>query len=109
VAPAQGARLPADRVLRWSADGATPDMYIISVTGGDGFPAWEQFVPGTLTESPLPDLSSIEGLEDIPAGFLDWVVRGVRIEGFEFNSFHYGHLSPRVWTHTAVDNFTMRL
>ena len=109
VAPVQGARMPDDRVLRWSADGATPDMYIVSVTGGDGFPAWVQFVPGTLTESPLPDLSSIEGLKDIPAGFLDWIVRGVRIEGFEFNSFHYGHLSPRVWTHTAVDNFTMRL
>lgn len=109
LAPADGETLPADRVLRWSVDGPSPDLFVISIVGGDGFPAWTQIVPGSLRESPLPDLSTIEGIGDIAGGFLPWTLRAVKMEGFDYGAFHYGFLSDRSWSHTAIDQFTMRL
>jgi hypothetical protein len=105
-APLPGARLPSDRVLRWDMPDQQPDLYMIEIVGGDGQPAWYQIVPGTQAESPIPDLSSIEGLPDIAPGGIIWSVRAIRIEDFVYNEFKYNALSPRLWTHTAVDVFS---
>jgi hypothetical protein len=107
--PSDGEQLPADRVLRWTNDGPTPDLYLLSIVDGDGFPAWIQIVPGTLTESVLPDLSEVEGIGDIAGGFLMWELRAVTIEDFDYHTFHYGHLADRAWSGTSVDQFTFQL
>lgn len=108
VAPSFGAQIPEDRVLRWSIDGQAPDLFVISITGGDGLPAWTQIVPGHQTFSSIPDFSSITGLTDITAGAIYWEVRAVRIEGFVYDEFKYSLLHPRLWSHTSLDEFTMR-
>jgi hypothetical protein len=106
TSPAYGERIPADRVLRWDSDGEDPDMHIILMVGGDGNPAWRHFVPGNVYEAPIPDLSSIEEIDDISAGFITWVVYAVKIPGFDFDEFSYTYLQDRFWSHYAVDYFT---
>jgi hypothetical protein len=32
----------------------------------------------------------------------------VRIDGFVYDEFRYGYLSPRLWTHDAVNVFLMK-
>jgi IPT/TIG domain len=111
TAPLAGGRVPDDRVVRWSMDPerTPPDLYEIEIVGGDGLRAWRQIVPGTQTESPIPDLSSVDGLSDIPAGVITWQVTGVRIAGFQYDEFKYEQLaSPRFRTHAASDTFTMQ-
>jgi hypothetical protein len=108
TAPLAGGRIPADRVLRWDMADPQPDLYVIEIVGGDGLPAWMQIVPGTQTESTIPDLSSIEGIDDIAAGIIPWVVRAIRIEDFDYDQFKYNSLSSRFWTHTSVDTFSMQ-
>ena len=111
VAPSLGGRIPEDRILRWSMDAAQPppDLYKIEIQGGDNLPAWTQIVPGTQTESPIPDFSLVEGLSDIPAGVINWQVMAIRIAGFQFNEFKYDQLaSPRFRTHASADVFTMQ-
>lgn len=106
VSPAYGERLPTDRILRWeAAAGPTPDLHLILMVGGDGNPAWRMFVPGDVTEAPIPDLSSIPGLDDISSGFITWVVYAVKIPGFDFDTFSYAHLNDRYWSHYALDYF----
>lgn len=109
AAPADGERLPQDRVLRWDAVGPPPDLYVLSIVDGDGFPAWTQIVPGSLTESTLPDLATVKGIGDLARGFLLWELRAVKIEDFDYTTFHYGFLSDRAWSHTAVDQSTFQL
>jgi hypothetical protein len=106
TSPTFGERLPADRVLRWSADGPDPDLHIVLMIGGDGNPAWRHFAPGSVREAPIPDLSTIPEIDDISSGFITWVVYAVRIPGFTFETFSYAHLQERFWTHQALDYFT---
>jgi len=106
ISPAYGERLPADRVLRWEADGEPADLQVVLMVGGDGNPAWRHFAPGSVHEAPVPDLSTIPGIDDISAGYLTWVVYAVRIPGFRFEEMSYAHLQDRFWSHYAVDYFT---
>jgi len=106
TSPAYGERLPADRVLRWSADGIEPDLHVVLMIGGDGNPAWRHFAPGNVREAPIPDLSTIPGIDDISPGFVTWVVYAIKIPGFRFDEFRYTYLQDRFWSHYAVDYFT---
>lgn len=108
TAPPQGSTLPKDRVLRWEISGKEPDMFVIDITGGNDLPAWSQLVPGSLRASAIPDFSSIDGLKDIAPGLITWTIRAVQIDGFDFNELKYNQLSPRFWTHTSIDSFTMQ-
>jgi len=81
TSPGLGERLPADRTLRWSADGPDPDLHIVLMVGADGNPAWRMFLPGNVREAPIPDLSGIPEITDIPSGFLTWGVFAVSIPG----------------------------
>lgn len=106
TAPAWGERLPADRILRWEAgDGEEPDLYYISIVGADQNPAWRMFVPGSVTEAPMPNLAAIPELQDIPSGNLAWGVYAIKIPGFDFNTLSYAHLNDRYWSHYAADSF----
>lgn len=109
VAPAPGAPMPADRVLRWSADGAEPDFYYIQVTLSDRTPVWRYMVRGDVRQVAMPDLSGLEGLNAVPDGFLTWEVRGLRVRGFDWNRFTFSYLRSRNWTHDAVDSFLFQV
>ncbi len=106
TAPAYGAALPADRVLRWSVGGPDPDMFMIVMQGGDGNPAWRHIVRGDVHEAPIPDLSSIPGVDDISSGFVYWSIYALRIPGFRFDEFSYTYLQDQYWSASAVDQFT---
>jgi hypothetical protein len=106
--PQEGARIPDDRILRWAIEGTLPDLWVIEIVGGDFIPVWQQFVPGDVLESPIPDFTELEGVGDIPEGIIGWTVRAIRIEDFDYNQFKYNQLFQRFWTHTSVDSFTMQ-
>ncbi len=115
VAPGYGEMLPADRILRWQADGAVPDLQVVSITGADGNPAWRVFLPGNVHEAPIPDLSTLatlfpevppELIQDIPSGFLQWRVQAIGIPGFDFNEFRYSDMNDLYWTRWARNSFT---
>ena len=95
-------------MLRWSVDGEEPDFFIVMIVGGDKLPAWRQVVPGSLRESPIPDFSRVSGLKDIAEGSIEWAVRAVRVEDFEYNRFQYNLMLPSYWTHQALDIYQMR-
>lgn len=105
-APAYGERLPADRILRWQADGAEPSIHLILIIGADGNPAWRIFLPGNVREAPIPNLASIEGIADIPSGLVTWHVFAITIPGLDFDEFSYEYLSDQYWTRWAMDVFT---
>jgi hypothetical protein len=108
-APSQnGGPLPDDRMLRFTLDGPDPDLIMVEVLGGDGLAAWSQVLPGSAREVPLPDLSKVKGQTDIAAGFLQWTVTAAKIDDFDYNQFQYTYLTPRYWTHTAVNTFFAR-
>ncbi len=106
TAPAFGERLPADRILRWEADGAPVDFHIVLVIGGDGNPAWRQFVRGDTYEAYIPDLSAVPDIDDISPGFITWAVFSVHIPGHDFDTFSYRDLNQRTWASWAIDTFT---
>ena len=51
VEPPLGARLGADRVLRWEADRDPPAFHVVVLTGSDNQAAWRLFVPGDVNEA----------------------------------------------------------
>lgn len=106
TSPAWGERIPDDRVMRWQADGVDPDLHVVLIQGADGNPAWRAFLPGDVREQPIPDLSSIPGLADLPPGFMVWQVFAIRIPGFDFNEFRYSDLNDFFWTGAASNYFT---
>ncbi len=105
TSPEYGAPLPADRILRWEADGPTPSLHIVLMNGGDGNPAWRQFLPGDVREAPIPDTTAL-GVADIARGDVFWQVYAVTIPGFDFDTFSYAYLNDRYWEKSAVDFFT---
>ena len=107
--PKRGARMPDDRVLSWNADGAVPDLYVVQLTLEDGTPLWKQIVPSDVRQVAIPDLSSLDGLSDLPTGFINWSVRGLRVRGFEYNRFSYTDLKSSNWTHDTVDDFVFEV
>ncbi len=106
--PPMGSTIPSDRILRWTADGATPDFHLVTIIGGDGNPAWRQIVPGDVRQVEVPDFSSIEELADIPEGFIFWNVRAAKVPDFDFNRMTYNQLAARFWTHDALHSFVMQ-
>ena len=110
VSPAYGDRIPDDRVLRWESRGTEdPDFHIILMVGGGGNPEWRMFVRGDTYEAPIPDLSMLDGLEDIQPGFITWVVYAVNVPGLSFDEFRYTYLNDRYWSHSALDYFLAQL
>jgi hypothetical protein len=107
LAPAEGAPLPADRVLRWELDGEPPDLYEVIIIGGDNLPAWRLIVPGTETSAPIPDFSGAEDVLDIAPGVILWAVRAIRIDDFDYHQLKFNQIdSSRFWSHTSMDAFT---
>lgn len=109
VSPAYGEQLDASRVVRWELDGAPPDLQLVLVSGGNGMPAWRLIVRGDVREATLPDLSVIEGVDDIAPGYLTWAVYAIQIPGFDFDEFSYRYFNDRFWSGSSVDYFLAQL
>lgn len=110
ISPANGERIPSDRVLRWEeASGVTADFHLILMIGGDGNPAWRMFVRGDQHEAPIPDLSSIPMIEDISSGEVVWVVYSVTIPGFDFDTMSYNYLNEGYWSAYSYNYFTSQI
>ncbi len=110
TSPADGERLPADRVLRWEEDGGPPaDFHLILMFGGDGNPAWMMFVRGDQHEAGIPDLSSIPMVDDISSGQILWGVWSVTIPGFDFDDLSYNYLSMAYWSAYSYNFFTSEI
>lgn len=105
VEPHDGGPLPADRTVRWKAEGAQADFYIVDIWTQDNVRQWRHIVPGDVFDVTVPDFTGFEGVMDLPTGFCRWVVRGVRIPGFDFGYFNYSHLEFERWTHDSLDEF----
>ena len=45
---------------------------------------------------------------DVAAGELSWTVTSIRLDSFVYNQFHYADLTPRRFTHSAGNQFTMQ-
>jgi hypothetical protein len=107
ISPAPGAPLPSDRMMRWRSTegGLPPDFQMIYIVGGDGNPAWRMIVPGDVFEAPFPDLSSIEGVDDISPGTVFWAIEAARVPGFDFNEFRYTYLNDQYQSHHAFNQF----
>lgn len=110
TAPANGEHIPADRVLRWDQTGGAPaDFHLILMIGGDGNPAWRMFVRGDQHEAPIPDLSTIPGIEDISSGSLFWVVYSITVPGLDFDELTYNYLNEGYWSAYAYNYFFAQL
>jgi hypothetical protein len=110
LAPANGERIPADRVIRWQEQGGPhPDFHLILINGGDGHRAWRLFVPCDQFTAPIPDLSSIPMVEDIAGGTLDWEIYSISIPGFDYDTMTYNYLNQRYWSAYSFNFFTAQL
>jgi len=108
VSPATGGMLPSDRTLRFELEGEPPDLIIVDIADGTGFPVWSEILPGDARAVPVPDFSAVEGMSDLAAGFVNWTVTAVKIDEFQYNAFRYAQLAPRYFTHTAINVLTAR-
>lgn len=107
VQPAEGARLTEQRILRWSIEGTRPDFFIVSINAGASF-AWQQLVPGELSESVIPDLTTIADVGDAAPGPLVWSVQAVRMPDFVFNELKLDTMVPRLFSHRSANQFTFQ-
>lgn len=109
TSPASGDFIPADRILRWERGGTEPaDFHVIRIAGVR-HAEWRMFVPGDVFEAPIPDLSEITDIEDMPEGYLVWDITAVRVPGLDFDEFRYTYLNDRYWTHSSHNQFDTEL
>lgn len=95
--PMQGDRLPTDRTVRFDIPGMSPDLLIFTLQWEGR--SWQHYAPGAERAVRYPDLSSLMGLADLPAGsILGLSLVGLRLSGFEFDRFTYTTVGPRYWT-----------
>ncbi|MEM1415790.1 MAG: IPT/TIG domain-containing protein [Myxococcota bacterium] len=105
--PVEGGTIPEDRILRWTATegGADPDFHLVLIADATGNELWRMFVPGSLQEAQLPDLSTIPGIADVPDGRLIWALFAISIPGFDFDTVNYGDLAQRRWDAWSINQF----
>lgn len=114
VAPVAGGTVPSDRIFRWSVDPTAPEpsLYmIVMLRPGSlvpALPVWRMMVPGNITQVPVPDFGSIEGLGDIGTGFITWGVFAISIDGFMFDNLRYSDLNGNNWEREALDTWVFQ-
>lgn len=97
VSPREFGQLPSDRTVRFDIPRNSPDLLIMNLQWEGG--GWAHYAPGSVRAIQYPDLSTLQGLRDLPAGdFLGLSLVGVRIPGFAFNRFTYTSIGPGYWT-----------
>lgn len=104
-APEYGAMIPSDRVFRWESDGPDPAFQIVLIIGADGNSWWRMIVAGDVREAPVPDLSGIPTLGDLPPGYITWGVFAITIPDYDFDAFRYADLNDIYWTRWSADFF----
>lgn len=97
--PTAGGALPTDRTVRFTVDPAMaqPDLLILTLQWDDG--SWQHLAPGAERAIRYPNLSTLMGLSDLPAGsILGLSLVGIRIPGFAFNTFTYETIGQAYWS-----------
>lgn len=95
--PVDNGRLASDRAVRFTVNGASPDMWWVNLSGDALY--WQTFARGSERAFYFPDISRIEGLADLPAGLQLYMnITGIRTPGFDFDNFRYTYLSQLYWT-----------
>ena len=95
--PTIGGQLPTDRTVHFDIHGGSPDLLLFTMQW-DGR-SWTHFAPGAERAVQYPDLSTLMGLADLPAGsILQLSLVGLRFHGFDFNHFTYATIGQAYWT-----------
>ena len=97
ISPADSGRLGTDRAVRFELRGASPDMFYATLSADALY--WQTYALGTERSFAYPDLSSVMGLRDLPAGQQLYLnITAFRTPGFNLNEFRYNFLSQLYWT-----------
>ncbi len=97
TSPIDTGTLATDRTVRFDLAGSSPDMWWVNLSGDVLY--WQTFAPGPARTFAFPDLSSVMGLSDLPAGQQLYMnVTGFRTPGFDYNNLRYTWLSQYYWT-----------
>jgi hypothetical protein len=56
-------------------------------------------------EYDLPDIGAVAGLPGWPAGYLVWVVYGIKAPGFVYDEWSYRFLYQNYWSAYTADAF----
>lgn len=97
ISPADSGRLGTDRAVRFELRGASPDMFYATLSADALY--WQTYAHGNERSFAYPDLSSVMGLRDLPAGQQLYLnITAFRTPGFNLNEFRYNFLSQLYWT-----------
>ncbi|MBI5485984.1 MAG: IPT/TIG domain-containing protein [Deltaproteobacteria bacterium] len=85
-----------------------PDFWLIQLQTIDQSPLWRLILPGCIKEYDLPDIATIAGLPELPAGYSVWVIFGIRAPGFTYDEWSYRFLSQNYWSAYTADAFLFK-
>lgn len=102
-----------DGHMEWEATGPTTPTFSVATlevpTLVVPVPYWTVVLRGGVTSYDLPDLTTIAGMPEPPAGDVIWTVWSFTVPGLEFDSWSYRYLVTRYWSAYAVDMWYVRL
>jgi hypothetical protein len=104
VDPTFGARVTGNH-MEFGNLPEDPDFWLIMLQTIDQSPLWRLILPGCVKEYDLPDIAAIAGLPEPPAGYLVWVVYGIRAPGFVYDEWSYRFLYQNYWSAYTADAF----
>ncbi len=102
-APVDNGLLPTDRTVRFALHGSDPDLFWMTLSGQVFY--WQTFAPGSARSFVFPNLATVAGLSDLPAGQTLYMnVTGLNVPSLTFNTFRYGYLSQIYWSAYSGQN-----
>ena len=85
-----------------------PDFWLVLLQTLEQAPLWRLILPGCIKEYDLPDIAALAGLEAPPAGYMVWIVYGIRSPGFVYDEWSYRFLSQSYWSAYTADAFLFK-
>jgi IPT/TIG domain len=79
------------------------DLALVDLTTGDGLVTWQVVAPGTDLSFDLPDLTQVQGIEQLVHGSLVTTFAVARIDGFQYGLLRSGQLASSAWSAYAED------
>jgi hypothetical protein len=85
-----------------------PDFWLVLLQTMEQAPLWRIILPGCIKEYDLPDIAALAGLEAPPAGYMVWIIWGIRSPGFVYDEWSYRFLSQSYWSAYTADVFLFK-
>jgi hypothetical protein len=79
------------------------DLALVDLSTGDGLVVWQVVAPGTDLSFDLPDLSQLQGIEQLVHGAMVTTFAVARMNGFQYGLLRTGQLSSSAWSAYAED------